>query len=118
MGGFLAVKMPGIGPDVFVVGCPLVKMTKEQVMFSAIDLTQRNQVVRVKLQMRVKVEGFDMMDLYPIAFVATGHTGRLAESMFPFHSGPLRASIKPMLPGYFRSVIQPLERCTPLFEPP
>ena len=54
-------------------------MTKEQVMFSAIDLAQRNQVVRLKLQVRVKVKGFDMMDLYPIAFVATGRTSRLAK---------------------------------------
>ena len=79
MGGILAVKMPGIAPHVFVVGSPLAEMTKQQVMFSAPGLTQRNQVVRVKLQLRVEVEGFDMMDLQPLAFVATGHTNRLAE---------------------------------------
>ncbi len=39
MGGTLAVKMPDIVPDVFVVGFPLVEMTKEQVMFSALDFT-------------------------------------------------------------------------------
>jgi len=118
MGGTLAVKMPGILPDVFVVGFPLVEMTKEQVMVSALDFTQREQIVRVKLQMRVKVEGLDMMDLQPLAGVATGHTSRLTESMLLFHSGPLGASFMPKPPGGFRSMVHFLEHGVPLFEPP
>src|SRR6266571_1287836 len=118
MAGTLAVKMPGIVPDVFVVGFPLVEMTKEQVMVSAPGFTQRDQIVRVKLQMRVKVEGLDMMDSQPLAFVATGHTSRLAESMLLFHSGPLGASFMPEPPGSFRSMVHFLEHCAPLFEPP
>lgn len=103
MGGSFAVKMPGIAADVFVVGSPFAEMTQEQVMFSAPGLTEGNQVVRVKLQLRVKVEGFDMMDLHPATFVATGHTARLAESMLLFDPGPLGAAFLPLLPGYVRS---------------
>jgi hypothetical protein len=105
MGGSFAVKMPGIAADVFVVGSPLAEMTQEQVMFSAPSLTQCNQVVRVKLELRVKVEGFDMMDLHPAAFVATGHTCRLAESMLLFHPGPVGAAFQPKAPGYVRAMV-------------
>ena len=39
------------------------KMADEQVMFAASGFTERNQVLRVKLQVRMEVEGLDVMDL-------------------------------------------------------
>ena len=75
--------------NVFIVGVPRVKMTKQEVMISAPDFTQRDQVVGVKFQVRMKMEGFDMMDLQLFAFVAASHACRFAESMLLCHSGPL-----------------------------
>jgi hypothetical protein len=82
---------------VFVIGFPGTEVTKEQVMISAWAFTQSDQVVRVKLQLRIKVEWFDMVDLQPSAFVATSHTGRLAESVLLLDSRPLGAAFMSML---------------------
>ncbi len=103
MSGTFAIKMFGIVPDVFVVGSPLVQVTKQQVMFSAPGLTQGDQIVRVKLEMRVQVEGLDMMNLQVPTFVATGHARRLAEPMLLFHAGPLGAALLSQPPGCFGS---------------
>ena len=45
----LAVKMPYIITDVLVVGFPRIKMPKQQVMIPSPDLTQRYQILWVKL---------------------------------------------------------------------
>jgi len=58
-----AVKTLHIVMDVFIVRIPRAKMTNQEVMISAPRFTQRDQVVWVKFQMRMKMEGFDMMDL-------------------------------------------------------
>src|SRR5258708_34986831 len=87
-------------------------------MISAPGFTQRDQVARVKFQLRMKVERFDMVDLQLVAFVATDHTCRLAEAMFFCHSGPLWTSFMPMLSSYVRSVIHSLSHDVLLFESP
>jgi hypothetical protein len=110
--------MLGICPDVFIVGFPRIEMAKQQVMMSVPGFTQRDQILWVKFQVRMKVEGSDMMDLQLSSFVATDYTCRLAESMLLCHSMPLRASFAPMLSGYMRSIIQFLAHYAPFFEQP
>ncbi|HEY7419174.1 MAG TPA: hypothetical protein VH593_28585, partial [Ktedonobacteraceae bacterium] len=78
LSGSFAIKVFDIGPDVFIVGFPLVKMTQEQVMISPFSLAQSDQVLRIKLQLRMKVEGFDMMNLQFFPLVTTGHANWLA----------------------------------------
>jgi hypothetical protein len=70
------VKAFDIGAYVFIVRSPLVEVAKEQVMFAPPGGTQRDQVVGVKLQLRMKMERFNMVDLYFSTLVATGNTGR------------------------------------------
>jgi hypothetical protein len=76
-------------------------------MISAFDFTERDQVARVKLQLRVQVERFDVMDLQALAFVATGHTSRLPQEMLLLHTMPLRAAFLPMFPGYCQTMVSP-----------
>jgi hypothetical protein len=80
-------------------------MAKEQMMIPAPAFTEGNQITRVKLQLRMKVEGFDMMDLQSPAFVTTGHTSRLAQEMRLSHALPPGTTFMPVVPGYVRSVI-------------
>ena len=94
--------------DMFVVGIPRIEMTEQQVMISAPSLTECDQIVWIKLQLRVKVEGFDVMNLQLFALVATGRTRRLAEPMLLCHVGPLGPSFTSVLPGYVRSMIYDL----------
>lgn len=78
LSGSFVIKVFDIGPDVFIVGLPLVKMTQEQVMLSPSGRAQGDQVLRIKLQLRMKVEGFDMMNLQFSPPVTTGHASWLA----------------------------------------
>ena len=48
--------MFGILANVFVVRVPCVEVTKQQVMLSAPGFTKRDQVLWIKLQMRMEVE--------------------------------------------------------------
>jgi hypothetical protein len=88
-----------------IIGFPGVKMTKEQMMLSALDITQGNEITWVKLQMRMKVEGFDMMDFQSPAFTTTGHTSRLTQEMLLSHSPPLRTPFVPMASSYVCSMV-------------
>jgi hypothetical protein len=47
-------------------------------MISPWDFAERDQIAWVKLQLRIKMEWFDMMDL-EYSFVTTGSASRLAE---------------------------------------
>lgn len=53
---------------------PIVEVANQQVMISASQFTQRNQIVRIKLQVGVQVERFDMMDLQAMPSMAAHHT--------------------------------------------
>lgn len=88
MGGAFIVIMPGIMPDIFVVGLPRVKMPQQQVMLSARGLTQRNQIVWIKLQLGVQVERLDMVDLQMFTPMTAGHARGFAQEVRPFHSRP------------------------------
>src|SRR5690348_12709945 len=77
-------------------------------MFSVLDLTQRNQVVWIELQLGMQVKRLDVMDLYSLALVAAGRAGRLAQKMRFLHARPLGAAFLAMHPGYGRAVIEPL----------
>jgi hypothetical protein len=83
-------------------------MTKEQMMIPAPAFTEGNQITRVKLQLRVKVEGFDMMNLQSPAFMTAGRTSRLTQEMLLPHSLPLGTAFMPMMSGYVRSMISSL----------
>src|SRR5271157_1077121 len=93
-------------------------MAKQEVMISAPHFTERDQVVWVKFQMRMKMEGLDMMDLQLLALVTTSHTRRLAESMLLCHSVPLWTSFTPMRSCNMSTVIQWFSHRTCLFELP
>ena len=61
--GTLFVVTFDIRSDSGIVGFPIVEMPNQQVMISASDLTERDQIIRVKLQLRMQMERLDMMDL-------------------------------------------------------
>lgn len=108
LGGAFAEKMFGVGPNVFVVRVPRVEMTQQEVMLSPSGFAERNQIIRIKFQLGMQVEGFDMMHLHFFASVPAGDARGLAQKMFSCHSRPLRAAFTPMLSGDVRSVVQPL----------
>lgn len=63
LGSTFAVEVPDIGADVLVVRFPRVEMAEQQVMLAPPGFTERDQVLGIKLQMRMKVEGLDVMHL-------------------------------------------------------
>lgn len=75
-------------------------------MLSPSGLAQRDQVLRIKLQLGMKVEGFDMMNLQFSPPITTGHANWLAAQVFLLYPGPFRTSLMSMQPGYTRSMIQ------------
>jgi hypothetical protein len=100
----------------FIVGLPLAEVTKEQVMISTPAFTERNQIVWVKLQLRMKMKRFYMMDLQSPAFVTTGYTSRLTKKMLLLYFRPLRATFMPMPYGYACSMIPRFEYTAPAFK--
>jgi hypothetical protein len=105
-GGF-AVKTPGIVPNVLIVGLPRAEMTDEQMMISTPAFTQSNEIMWVKLQMRVKMKGFDMMDLQSPALTSTGHTSGFTQQMLSSHSRPLGTSLMTILSGHMCPMVSP-----------
>jgi len=75
----LAVKTPGVVSNVLIVRLPRAEMTKEQMMISTPAFAQSNEITRVKFQTRMKMKGFDMMDLQSSALTTTGHTSRFTK---------------------------------------
>ena len=57
--------------------------------------------------MWMQVKGFDMMDLYLFAFVATSSTSRFALPMLMLYSRPLWATFPSMLAGDMPPMISP-----------
>lgn len=90
-----------------IVRFPLVEVANQQMMVSATQFTQRNQVVRIKLQVGVQVERFDMMDLQAMPSMAAYNTRGFNCQVLVCHPRPFRAAFVPMLPGYMRSVVNP-----------
>lgn len=84
----LAVKAFDIFSHVRVVRFPVVEMAEQQVVISASDLAEGNQVVWIKLQLRIEVKGFDMMNLYARTTVSTGPAGWLLLEVCSFQRRP------------------------------
>ena len=112
---FLALLMETfhVGANVDIVRLPVVEMAQKQVVFPALDFAQRDQVVRVKLQVGMEMEWFDVMDLNAQTCVAAGRTGRFAHKMLLFNPVPFRAPLTPMFPSYLRSMIVPANSAGP-----
>jgi hypothetical protein len=54
--GSFAIKTLHIVTDVFIVRVPCIKIAKQEVMISAPGFTERDQVVWIQFQMRMKME--------------------------------------------------------------
>lgn len=91
--------------DIRVVGFPVSQVAEKEMMLSPFGFAQRDQILWVKLQIWGEVKRFDMVDLYPLALVTTGHTGWLAQKMLFCDPRPVGASFAPMSPCYSRSMI-------------
>jgi hypothetical protein len=61
--GTLFVVTFHVRSDSGIVGLPIVKMPNQQVVISASEFTERDQIVRVKFQLRMQMKRLDMMDL-------------------------------------------------------
>lgn len=103
-GGF-AIKMFGVGLDMFIVRCPGVEVAQKEMVFSAPGLAKCDQVVGVQFQVWVKVERLDMMDLPLSPFITAGYARWFAQEMFLCYTGPFGASFVSMILRYTRPMV-------------
>ena len=103
--GVLFVETLDIRAYLWIIGLPVVQVPKEQMVISALNLAQRNQVARIKLQFRVKMERLDMVNLQSLPPIATGDTGWLVEKMLLLYSRPFRTPFTPVLMSHLPSVV-------------
>lgn len=105
----------GIGPNMFIIGLPVVKMAQQEVMIATAALAEGDQVVGIKLQVRVKMEGLDVMDLDPSPFITTYHAGWFTKQMFFFDMSPKRTAFDTMFDRSHGPVIGFFEKSFPVF---
>ena len=103
----LLVETLHVGANIDIIRLPVVEMAQKQVMFPALDFAQRDQVVRVKLQVGMQMKWLDVMDLDSQTCMAAGRTGRLAQEVLLFNPVPFRTPLTPMSPSHLRSMIAP-----------
>jgi len=113
--GVLFVVTLDICPHLWIVGFPVVQMTNKQVMISPSDFAKRNQIVRIKLQLRIKVEGLDMMDLQSPALMTTHHASGFAREMRVRYGWPLWTTLLvSIFTRYRQPMIARFRACPPL----
>ncbi|GLV61021.1 hypothetical protein KDH_78380 [Dictyobacter sp. S3.2.2.5] len=91
-GGILVGVTLGVRSYMQVVRFPVVEVADEQVVGAAPGFAEGDQVARIKFELRIEMEWFNVVNLQSFSPVATDHAGRFAAEMLMRDLGPFGAA--------------------------
>jgi hypothetical protein len=95
-----------IRADLRIIGLPIIQMSNEQVVVSAFEFAEGNQIVWIEFQVGVEVKWLDVVDLQALPPMTTHSTGWFFCEMSVCYRGPLRATrLVPILTSDFETMV-------------